>query len=172
MARQNPGFKGMAAGADRGIQYVPMNATAPGHAPGGYKIHPHVLLVHFPISFFISAFTFQVLHLFVSPACFELATNVSLALGTVVLIPTVWTGWRSWKGNYQGALVALFQRKIAIAFTLLGLSIALSVWRFATAAWFAEDPGNLSHWVYVSGNTVLIIGALAEGYYGGRLNHH
>jgi uncharacterized membrane protein len=149
-----------------------MNATTPGREPAGYKLHPHVLLVHFPISFFISAFTFQVLHLFFSPACFEMATNVSLAIGTAALIPTVWSGWRSWKRNYHGAVVVLFQRKIAIAFTLLGLSIPLSVWRFAIAAWFTEEPGNLSHWAYLAGNTVLIMGALAEGYYGGRLNHH
>jgi uncharacterized membrane protein len=149
-----------------------MNAADPERIPTGYKLHPHVMLVHFPISFFISAFTFQALHLFFSPACFEMATNVSLAIGTVVLIPTVWSGWRSWKRNYQGAVVMLFQRKIAIAFTLLGLGITLSVWRFATAALFTEDPGNLSHWAYVAGNTMLILGALAEGYYGGRLNHH
>lgn len=162
----------MAATADRGIQCPIVNTTAPGHKPTGYKLHPHVLLVHFPISFFIGAFTFQVLHLFTSPACFESATNVSLAVGTVVLIPTVWSGWRSWKRNYQGAVVVIFQRKIAIAFSLLGLSIALSVWRFAIVFWFTEQPGNLSHWPYVAGNTVLIMGALAEGYYGGRLNHH
>jgi uncharacterized membrane protein len=149
-----------------------MSAPAPGHGPTGYKLHPHVLLVHFPISFFISAFTFQALHLFFAPACFELATNVSLVIGTVLLIPTVWSGWRSWKSTYQGAAAVIFQRKIAIAIALVVLSIALSVWRFATAAWFAEDPGNRSHWVYLAGNTLLIVGALAEGYYGGRLNHH
>ena len=149
-----------------------MNAAGSGRKPTGYKLHPHLVLVHFPISFFVSAFTFQVLHLFFSPTCFELATNVSLAIGTGVLIPTVWSGWRSWKRDYQGARVVLFRRKIAIGFALLGLSTALSVWRFATAAWFTEDPANLSHWAYVAGNALLITGALAEGYYGGRLSHH
>jgi hypothetical protein len=27
------------------------------------------------------------------------------------------------------------------------------------------------HWIYLAGNTLLILGTLAEGYYGGRLNH-
>jgi uncharacterized membrane protein len=149
-----------------------MNNPVPANKPKGYVLHPHVLLIHFPISFFISAFVFQILHLFSHPSCFELATNVSLAAGTVVLIPTVWSGWVSWKRNYQGAVLVLFQRKIAVAFTMLGLSILLSVWRFTFFGIFAETPANLPHWAYLAGNTVLIIGALAEGYYGGRLNHH
>ena len=62
-----------------------------------------MLLIHFPISLFGVAFGFQILHLFIAPACFELATNVTLLGGAVMMIPTTWTGWFTWKGDYIDA---------------------------------------------------------------------
>ena len=136
-----------------------------------YKFHWHVLLVHFPISLFGVAFGFQILHLFWSPACFELATNAALAAGVVMMIPTTWTGWLSWKNNYKGARIKLFQYKIMTAFIILGLSVVLASWRFIFFGFFTEAHVSPQHWIYLAGNTVLIIGAIIEGYFGGRLNH-
>ncbi len=137
-----------------------------------YRIQWHVLLVHFPISFFGVAFIFQILHLITNPFCFELATNVVLAAGTVMMIPTTWSGWFSWKNHYKGAKTYLFQRKILTAFIMLGISLALSTWRLVAFGVFNEAPENPQHWIYLFGNTLLILGAITEGYYGGRLNHH
>jgi hypothetical protein len=137
-----------------------------------HRIHWHVLLTHFPISFFGSAFLFQMLHLFWFPVCFEIATNVALVAGTTMMIPTTWTGWQTWKSDYHGARVALFQRKIAIAFALLLVSIALTVWRVGYLGMFLEIPYGPTHLLYLAGNTLLIVGAAAEGLYGGLLNHH
>jgi len=134
-------------------------------------VHWHVLIIHFPISFFVAAFGFQILHLFTKPECFEDATNVALLAGTVVLIPTTWSGWRTWKTRYHGAHVLIFQRKVIIAFIMQGLSLVLAVWRVGFAAAFENDHTSMAHWVYLVGNTLLMIGASAEGYYGGRLNH-
>ena len=39
-----------------------MNAAGSGRKPTVYKLHLHVVLVHFPISFFVSAFTFRAHH--------------------------------------------------------------------------------------------------------------
>jgi uncharacterized membrane protein len=136
-----------------------------------YKIHYHALLTHFPISFFVCAFTFQILHLFWAPICFELATNVTLLMGTIMMIPTTLTGWQTWKRNYRGAQVPLFQRKIFLAFILLGISIPLTIWREVYLGIFVEVPFGPSHWLYLAGNAILIAGAAAEGFYGGQLNH-
>lgn len=136
-----------------------------------YQVHWHVFIIHFPISFYVAAFGFQILHLFTRPVCFEAATNVALMAGTVVMIPATWSGWRTWKARYQGAHSLIFQRKITIAFIMLGLSLILSVWRVGFEAFFENDHTNMSHWVYLLGNVLLMIGASAEGYYGGRLNH-
>jgi len=135
------------------------------------QVHWHVIVIHFPISFFVAAFGFQILHLFTKPECFENATNVALLAGTVVLIPTTWSGWRTWKTRYHGAHVLLFQRKITIAFVMQGLSFALAVWRLGFTGAFENDHTSAAHWGYLLGNTLLMIGASAEGYYGGRLNH-
>jgi uncharacterized membrane protein len=137
-----------------------------------YKIRWHVLLVHFPISFFLVAFMFQILHLFTQPSCFEISTNVALAAGTIMMIPTTLSGWFSWKKYYKAARVMLFQRKITTAFVMLGLSIVLLSWRSFVLGFFEEAPTNPEHWIYLAGNTLLIFGAVIEGYYGGRLNHN
>jgi len=140
-------------------------------AKSAYHVHWHVLITHFPISFFVAAFGFQILHLFTNPDCFEEATNVALIAGTVVLIPTTWSGWRTWKTRYQGARVLLFQRKIMIAFVMQILSLVLAVLRVTFLHAFENEPANIAHWAYLFGNMLLMLGATAEGYYGGRLNH-
>lgn len=136
-----------------------------------YKMHWHVYLVHFPISFFGVSFGFQVLHLFFAQECFELATNVTLAFGTLAMIPTTWSGWSSWKKGYKGAKIRLFQRKINTAFFMLAFSIVLTFWRFTFYDISESTIHGLGHWIYLLGSTILILGAIVEGFYGGRLNH-
>jgi uncharacterized membrane protein len=137
-----------------------------------YKLHWHVFVTHFPISLFGAAFFFQVLHLFWSPECFELSTNVTLVAGAVSMVPTTWTGWRTWKRSYNGATVPIFRRKISIAVGLLAGSILLSIWRVGSPGIFLDSSYGTAHWVYLAGNTLLIAGAAAEGFFGGQLNHH
>lgn len=134
-------------------------------------VHWHVLIIHFPISFYVAAFGFQILHLFTRPECFEEAANAALIAGTVVMIPATLSGWQTWKTRYQGAHVLIFQRKIMIAFIMLGLSLALAVWRVIFIDAFMNARTSTAHWIYLIGNALLMLGASAEGYYGGRLNH-
>jgi len=145
-------------------------------APAGklprYKTHWHILFIHFPISFFGVAFGFQVIHLFSSPACFELAANVVFLAGTVMMVPTLLTGWRTWKSRYQGARGLIFRRKINIGFAMLVLSTALLAWRMIAFGAFTNVITSAAHGIYLAANTLLMAGAVAEGYYGGRLNHH
>jgi hypothetical protein len=145
----------------------PPIVSAPRH-----RTHWHVLFTHFPISLFGTAFVFQVLHLFMAPVCFELATNVTLLGGTLLMIPTVGTGWYAWRARYQGANGLIFRVKIRTAFAMAALSVPLVIWRIAALGLFEEAPKSPGHWIYLAGNTGLILGAIIEGYYGGRLNHH
>jgi hypothetical protein len=145
----------------------------PGPAPVTPKrrIHWHVFFTHFPISLFGAAFGFQVLHLFMAPACFELATNFALLGAVTTLMPTIWTGWSEWKNRFNAAKVPIFNRKIRTAFAMAILGLPLVVWRIAALGLFEEAPESPGHWIYLAGNTLLIFGAIAEGYYGGRLSH-
>ncbi len=153
-----------------------VSTTPPNHGTDRgliYKEHWHAILVHFPISLFGVAFLFQILHLFPHnlTGCFEITTNITLIAGTLAMIPTTLSGWLEWKGRYKGARVLIFQRKITIAFAMIGFSIMLTIWRTAFLPIFEDVPFGLWHWLYLAGNTLLILAATAEGYYGGKLNH-
>ena len=150
---------------------APDTPAVPNTSLPRYHFHWHVFLTHFPLSFFGVAFVFQVLHLFILPVCFELATNVSLIAGTVFLVPTTLTGWQSWKGMYKGAKGLIFRRKIAISLAMLALSIPLTLWRVVFLNAFEDAPYSPWHWIYFAGNSLLILGAVSEGFYGSRLNH-
>lgn len=140
------------------------------HIKKYYHVRWHLLLVHLPISLFGVAFLFQVLHLIFSPACFTLSTTVVILLGTIAMIPTITSGWSTWKSRYKGAGTFLFQRKIVTAFVMLAISISLTIWRFTYYSIFTDEP-NIPHWIFMAGTFLLIVGAVVEGYYGGRLSH-
>jgi uncharacterized membrane protein len=63
------------------------------------RMHWHVAFTHFPISLFGVTFLFQVLHLFLEPDAFSAASNVTLIGGAIMMIPTTWTGWLTWKSR-------------------------------------------------------------------------
>ena len=141
------------------------------HFKIAYKLHWHLLLVHFPISFLGISFLFQILHLIFSPDAFTLTTTVVVLAASMVLIPTTISGWTTWKRKYKGANTYLFRRKIITAFVLLGISIPLTIWRFLSYSIFLEEPYGVDHWIFMFGTFLLISGAVIEGYYGGRLSH-
>lgn len=130
--------------------------------------HLHPVFTHFPISLFSAAFLFQVLHLFAYPDCFDLSTNVLLAGGAAGMIPVLATGWRDWKRAFRGSKARIFQRKIYIGFSMLVVSLGLLGWRLATNTFHRDLPG-VAHPIYSLLVTALIVGAVVEGYYGGRL---
>jgi uncharacterized membrane protein len=142
-----------------------MNAS--GKTTLRYKMHWHVVLTHFPVSFFLLSALFMALHLLTRRACFESAAFVGLIAGAAVMIPTTLTGWVTWKGRYRGARARLFIYKVRIAFVMIALSFGLAIWRAA----FHRQPEDVWLAVYSTGILLLLIGAMAEGYYGGRLNH-
>jgi uncharacterized membrane protein len=138
-----------------------------------YKIHWHVTLIHFPISFFVSAFVFQILHLIPHPisGSFEVASNVMLIIGTFSLILATWTGWTTWKRRYKGIRAGIFQNKINISFAMLIIRVPLTIWRTVFLRAFENVPSGTVHWLYFFGTILLMAGSVLEGFYGGRLNH-
>ena len=145
---------------------VPSNGKLP-----RMKLHWHVLFTHFPVSFFAAAFGFQFLHLFVFSECMDIASNVMLLSGTVLMAPTTITGWFTWRRQYKAAKVPIFKRKISIAFAMLGFSILLVIWRQIFYGITTDIQHSVAHWAYMVAIGLLMVGASLEGYYGGRLNH-
>ncbi len=132
-----------------------------------YKIHWHVVFTHFPISFFMLSFVFMALHLATRRACFELAAYIGLLAGAAVMLPTTLSGWLTWKGRYKGMKGKMFIYKIRIAFSMIAMSLLLVIVRST----FPDALHAVWLWLYALGTLLLLIGAMAEGYYGGRLNH-
>ena len=148
-----------------------MSTTAPGKATTRYKLHWHVLFTHFPVSFFTVSFGFMVLHLFTQTTCFELAAYVSLIAGAAAMIPTTLTGWLTWKGKYRALKGKIFLYKIRISLAMIVVSFLLVVLRTLMKVDSLDILHNAWHAVYFLGLVLLVVGATAEGYYGGRLNH-
>ena len=132
-----------------------------------YKVHWHVMFTHFPISLYMASALFMVLHEFTLTACFEEAGFYLLLAATAVLIPTTLTGWFTWKRQYKAARTRIFTYKIRIAYAMLTLSILLIPLRVV----FIPLSHTTWHFIYAAGFVALFLGSLAEGYYGGRLNH-
>ncbi len=145
--------------------------TPTGPEAGKRKIHWHIILTHFPISLFGVSAGFQVLHLLTMPDCFEVATNVCVLGATLMLVPTTLSGWLSWKETYKGFRSPIFLRKIRIAWSMLALSVPLTILRFAFLDLFTHEYWSFWHWLYLAGTGLLIGGATLEGYFGGSLHH-
>ena len=143
------------------------NATAPGQTKLKYKVHWHVLLTHFPVSFFMLSSGFMLLHLFTRSDCFELAAFLSLLAGALIMLPTTIRGWLTWKGRYKGMRGKMFLHKIRIALGMITLSFALLLVRLL----FPPPLHVVWMWIYAAGVMLLLVGAMIEGFYGGRLNH-
>lgn len=152
---------------------TPINTTAPraGRTLYKYQLHWHVLLVHFPISFFVGSFGFMALHLITRNSCFALAAFISLIAGATIMIPTTVTGWITWKNRYQGIRGKIFLRKIRISYAMIAISILLVIYQTVVPIDFLDISHNFFHALYFLGVIMLLLGAVAEGYYGGRLNH-
>ncbi len=130
-------------------------------------MHWHVVLTHFPISFFTVSAGFMVLHMLTLTACFELASFLCLQAGAVMLIPTTWTGWSTWKSKYKGAETKIFRYKIKISYAMIILCLVL----IGARGYLLNKSHTIWHIVFTTGFILLFVGAMAEGFYGGQLNH-
>jgi uncharacterized membrane protein len=143
------------------------NAAQTGQIKIKYKVHWHVLLTHFPVSFFMLSSGFMILHLYTRGDCFELSAFLSLFAGALIMLPTTISGWLTWKGRYQGMRGKMFLYKIRIAFGMIALNFALILIRLV----FHPQLHSAWMWIYAVSVLLLLTGAMVEGFYGGRLNH-
>jgi uncharacterized membrane protein len=134
------------------------------------RVHWHAAFTHFPISLFGAAFLFQVLHLFMFRQAFELSTTVCVLFGAASMVPAIASGWFTWKRQYHGARARIIRRKIGVAFGMLGVSVALSVWR-VILYYLGSEAEGIDHYAFFAFSALLIAGAVLEGFYGGRLAH-
>lgn len=135
------------------------------------RIHWHVAFTHFPISLFGTAFLFQTLHFFIFQDAFELATSVCIIAGAISLVPATISGWFTWKRHYHASKARVFRRKLIVALVMLGVSIPQATWRIVLHN-ISTDVRGISHVTFFVATSLLVAGAVIEGYLGGRLVHH
>lgn len=136
-----------------------------------FRLHWHVILTHFPVSGFAGAFLFMVLHLVSGDRCMAGASYVALIASTAILLPTTLTGWLEWRKTYRSFMNKVFRNKIRVSLAMIPVSLGLTLYQ--TIHQF-EPVGTIQtvpHAVYFSGLAALLFGAMAEGYWGGRLHH-
>lgn len=132
------------------------------------RIWWHVVLTHFPISFFMISAGFMALHLLADSVCFERSAFICLAAGTASLLPASLSGWLTWRGRYRAVRAEVFVKKMRIAWVIVPLGAALVLWR----TFFKTTVHTSWHYIYSTGIILLFVGVVLEGTYGGRLHHH
>lgn len=92
------------------------------------KRHPHPMVVHFPMAFFIAAALFLFWYYVISPARPLLDAILYMhILGTLSLPATLATGWLSWKVNYFGKPIGNITRKIIFSIVVFIFDIVVLV---------------------------------------------
>jgi hypothetical protein len=114
---------------------------------------------------------FQILHFFMFTESFELATTACVLAGAASLLPATISGWVTWKRYYHGSRARIFRRKILVAILMLAVSIPEATWRVAAYSLGYAATG-IAHFTFFGATTILIAGAVIEGYLGGQLAHH
>ncbi|MBN2012042.1 hypothetical protein JW960_22125 [candidate division KSB1 bacterium] len=92
------------------------------------KRHPHPMVVHFPMAFFITSSLFLGWYYLISPIASLLdAIFYMHILGTMSLPFAIATGWVSWKYNYFGKRIGYITRKIIMTSVVLVFDIIVLV---------------------------------------------
>lgn len=136
-----------------------------------FRLHWHVILTHFPVSGFTGAFLFMALHVITRESCMATASYLTLVAATIVLAPTTFTGWIEWRKTYRSFMNKVFRNKIRVAAGMLPLAIALVVLQTLWPLQSLDASSTLPHALYFGGLALLMLAAMAEGYWGGRLHH-
>jgi predicted heme/steroid binding protein/uncharacterized membrane protein len=94
------------------------------------KRHPHPMLVHFPVVFFISAPVFAILYLLTGVSSFETTAFNCLGGGVLFTPPVLITGLLTWWFNYELCPLRPVTIKLILTPILLALGTGAFVWRW------------------------------------------
>jgi len=93
-----------------------------------FKRHPHPMVVHFPMAFFMITSIFLFWYYVISPApCLLNSIWYLHILGTLSLPFALVTGWFSWQVNYLGKPIGNVTRKIIFSIVVLIFDIIVLI---------------------------------------------
>jgi len=132
------------------------------------KRHPHPMIVHFPMAFFISAALFLAWYYIVSPLEPMLDSILYMHVLGIASIPfAIVSGWLSWRVNYLGKPNAYIKRKIYLTLLLTVLSVIALIAMIQVPA-ILKQPEGIQVLVPVIVFTYLPIVSII-GQHGGKL---
>lgn len=93
-----------------------------------FERHPHPMIVHFPMAFFITSSIFLLWYYLVNPVQSLIDSIFYLHILGVISLPfAIITGWVSWKYNYFGKRIGYITRKIILTIIVLVFNIIVLV---------------------------------------------
>ncbi|MBN1348000.1 hypothetical protein JXJ21_01190 [candidate division KSB1 bacterium] len=108
-----------------------------------FKRHPHPMVVHFPMAFFITAPLFLFWYYVIDPAQSLLDAVLYMhILGTLALPVALLTGWLSWLVNYLGKANSKITQKIILSIFVLIADIIVLISLLSNPA-VLTDPGGI-----------------------------
>ena len=129
--------------------------------------HPHPMVVHFPIAFYLANVFFSFLYLAVKDKSFELTAMYCL-VGAIMTMPVAMlTGFFTWWLNYLGRPMRPVTFKIILSCILLAVSIGVLSWRIDVPAVLMQlRPSAVVYLFFVLFQAPLVS---AIGWYGATL---
>lgn len=131
------------------------------------SFHPHAMLTHFPIAFFLAGSLLSLLFLLTGKLSLETVSYGMLAFGFLSSPFAFLSGLFTWKVTYRGSRSKIFIRKIALSIVLMFLGTVCFLWR-------AQNPDILiaktaSSYIYMILIICLVPTVSILGHYGGKI---
>jgi len=131
------------------------------------QYHWHPPSVHFHSALFPIAALLVIIYLPTREGSLEKAVFYLLGFAVLLLLGSILAGLFDWRTKYKSARTKVFQSKIRLSFVLLGLGLALLIWR-GTAPRLME-ASTISQGLYTAGLVVATMLVVRIGYLGGKL---
>ena len=131
------------------------------------SLHPHSVVVHFPIALSTVVPLFSILYILTGVTQFEAASYYLLLLATLSAPVGGLSGMFSWTVSYGAKRSTNFRRKIGLSIALAVISLTLSVWRTLAPDILLSQSGLSYIYVLMQLSLALVAGAL--GHIGGKI---
>ena len=133
------------------------------------KLHPHPVLVHFPIAYSVLVPLLSTLYIFTGEPSFETASYYVLVIGLLAAPAGGLSGLFVWKHKYGGKENRNFTRKKAFTAALIALTVVCTVWRtLYPSVLTAMTPTS---YIYLLLQLTMAISASILGHTGGKIVH-
>jgi predicted heme/steroid binding protein/uncharacterized membrane protein len=133
-----------------------------------FKRHPHPMVVHFPMTFYITCSIFLLWYHLLNPDVSFLHAILYLhVLGTISLPLALLTGWFSWKVNYLGKPMGHIKWKIFLSTLVLAFDIIVLTAMINDVNVLASPQGWQIFLLVIVFSYLPIVSLI--GYHGGQL---